>query len=203
MRLLLAGLLIMTSIARAEPVPQLPVLVDIYGVSEGSYLNIRSEPRLDAPVIGTFQPDDTGIEIVGWEPTARWLQVNVGERSGWVWRNYVGLSETTEPRLRCFGTEPFWSQTVTEDGVRWSTPAETADGRLIIANYPTEPDPRGLPRAFYGEYLGSGRVIRVLIQHGQCSDGMSDQSFALSATMTVTQYGQQGAPQSGCCSIAP
>jgi uncharacterized membrane protein len=202
MRLLLAGLLVTASIARAEPVPQLPVLVDVRNVSADSHLNIRAQPDLTAPIIGTFAPDQTAIELVGWEPSARWFQVNLGERFGWVSRTYIGVSDV-EPRLRCFGTEPFWSQTVTENGVRWSTPAETEDGRLIIANYPTEPDPAGLPRAFYGEYQRTGRVVRVLIQHGMCSDGMSDQTFALSATMTMTQYGQQGPSYSGCCSIQP
>jgi uncharacterized membrane protein len=202
MRLLLAGLLITASIARAEPVPQLPVLVDVRNVSAESHLNIRAEPDLTAPVIGTFAPDQTAIELVGWEPSARWLQVNIGERSGWVFRNYIGESDAA-PRLHCFGTEPFWSQSVTEDGVRWSTPAGTEDGRLIVADYPTEPDPSGLPRAFYGEYLHGGRVVRVLVQHGMCSDGMSDQSYALSATMTVTLYGQKGPALTGCCSIQP
>lgn len=179
-----------------EPAP--PALYRVTGVE--TRLNIRAEPTLDAAVIASFSPGTTDIEVVATDPGGTWGRINTGESSGWVSLSF--LTRDSAPweanalpaTLRCFGTEPFWSV--------------SHDGDKLIRSGPDAPD-----RAFAIDKVsglgGSGsRVVVARDDKGavtlgiapeQCSDGMSDHVFGLSARL-----GEGDAPAlTGCCSVAP
>ena len=53
------------------------------GVAANDLLNIRAAPSANAEIIGTLSPRARHIEVVGYDDTGRWAQINTGEISGW------------------------------------------------------------------------------------------------------------------------
>ncbi|MGR3466510.1 MAG: SH3 domain-containing protein, partial [Shimia sp.] len=62
---------------------QLPALFDVTGVRADDVLNIRTEPTARAPIIGSFAPDETAIEVLERSPSGTWGRVRYGEQMGW------------------------------------------------------------------------------------------------------------------------
>ena len=89
---------------------------------------------------------------------------------------------------RALGTEPFWTVTIANGRMTYTTP----DGSFSV------PAP-------HGEETGDGRVwetrrIRLHVWHGQCSDGMSDNLYPQTARAVVdgrTLNGCGGTPVAG------
>ncbi len=82
---------------------------------------------------------------------------------------------------RAVGTEPFWSLTLTPEGMRF----ENADGMRVA-----EPTPR-LQRGVAGD-LYRGRRLEVNIVHRECSDGMSDRVYPNEVQVWVDGRGYRG-----------
>lgn len=55
-----------------------PALHDVTGVAADDVLNIRSEPSASSPIIGTFSPFETDVEVVALSPDGGWGRVNAG-----------------------------------------------------------------------------------------------------------------------------
>jgi uncharacterized membrane protein len=76
--------------------------------------------------------------------------------------------------FRAFGNEPFWNANVEGDTVTYSTPDDQAGVVL-----------QGTRRAVPGgvEIAGShdGKTFALTVTAGECSDGMSDNTYALEA----------------------
>ena len=205
MRLLISlGFCVAASAACAQS-QNLPELFTVKDVAADDKLNIRLEPNPKADIVGHFEPSQSGIEVVAKSSDGAWSKVNSGEASGWVASQFLEVQPNTwvsgqsPENLTCVGTEPFWSVSTLKGALSFKTP----DG----GDQPWT-EAKTIDRGFEGDRnriilakAGSEQVTAV-IQPNQCSDGMSDRSFGLSATL-IFQGGENG-PQAyyGCCSIA-
>ncbi|AXC49260.1 peptide-binding protein [Paracoccus suum] len=176
-----------------------PVLARVSGVASGDVLNIRAFPKADASILGELAPDATGVELMA--ERDGWYLVNTGERSGWASGRYLTpgpnpfANGAVPATLRCLGTEPFWSLTRDDKALVLSTPEDQAGARFALRQTLV---PRGdaPDRTFLAEGL------TAIITPAQCSDGMSDRVYSLSATL-ILGVAPDAAQQSGCCTIAP
>lgn len=86
-------------------------------------------------------------------------------------------SPAPEQRFQALGTEPFWSLEVLPGQLRYSSP-DNIEGTAFAAT-----------RATGGEvltYMGTleGKPVTLLVEPGECSDGMSDTVYRWKATFT-------------------
>lgn len=94
----------------------------------------------------------------------------------------VAASET----VRFTGTEPFWGGQVAGSSLVYKTP-DNPDGTTITVERFAG---RG-GMSWSGTY--QGKPFRLAVSEGECSDGMSDRSYPLTATLAVA-----GEQRSGC-----
>ena len=181
---------------------QLPTLSDVTGVAANDRLNIRERPDAGASVIGTLPPDAKGVEVVA--QRNGWAQVNTGERAGWVnarfltYRSDVWTSGQLPATLSCLGNEPFWSLRQVGETMVYETPegARQMDRRAVLD--------QGFPSPVRGVIAGDAQGrLTLAMQPAQCSDGMSDRVYGLSALLIFDGAGQASRMQSGCCRISP
>lgn len=181
---------------------QLPTLSDVTGVAANDRLNIRERPDASASVIGTLPPDAKGVEVVA--QRNGWAQVNTGERAGWVnarfltYRSDVWTSGQLPATLSCLGNEPFWSLRQVGETMVYETPegARQMDRRAVLD--------QGFPSPVRGVIASDAQGrLTLAMQPAQCSDGMSDRVYGLSALLIFDGAGQASRMQSGCCRISP
>lgn len=196
-------LAVVASPALATPEYVLPTLFDVTGVAANDKLNIRERPDAKSTVIGTLAPDAKGVEVIA--ERNGWSMVNTAERAGWVnslylnYRTDVWMAGALPANLSCHGTEPFWSLRQVGDKMVYETPegARQMQRRAVLDD--------GYFRSTKRSVIAGddkGRVTAV-ISPDQCSDGMSDRMFGLSATLVFDGSGQSSQMQTGCCQIAP
>lgn len=176
----------------------IPGLYDVTGVKAGDALNVRAGAGTGAAVIGQLQPGARDIEVVAQSEDGKWGQINLGETSGWVSLRYLrarGTAAWPPARMRCFGTEPFWSFDLAGDSGKAVFKApdvkELHVSDLLFG--------RSMNRTDRFNVTGPGTT--AVIAGGACSDGMSDRNFALRIDLLL----QNGPPRhySGCCTLAP
>ncbi len=183
--------------------PDWPALYDVTAVASGDVLNVRQRPSADAAIIGSLLPTATDIEVIRTNPSEDWAQINVGERSGWVSLRFMTRQPDQwmgrlPPVTFCFGTEPIWS-------------LERADGLLRFERL--DFDPIGVDETYFlisrnslenfvasGSSITSGLTLHVAAQ--ECSDGMSDRAYGLTADLLV-EDAFDATLYSGCCTISP
>ncbi|SIS54451.1 SH3 domain-containing protein [Roseivivax lentus] len=175
----------------------LPALYDVTGVASDDVLNVREGPAASAAQIGALGPAATDIEVTAIENG--WGRVNTDERSGWASLSFLArqggqwADGLPAPRT-CFGTEPFWSLDLAADVFDF----QLFDKGLVSGPITLRTRASGRPDryAFAGE-AGGDRAILVM-GRAECSDGMSDRLYGLTADFLLgdTLY-------SGCCSVAP
>lgn len=200
---LILGLTLLAAPTLGGPARLLPSLFDVTGVAANDTLNIRENPDAKAAVIGTLPPDARGVEVVA--ERGGWALVNTAERAGWVNARYLAPRGDVWARgalpatLSCGGTEPFWS-------------LRQVGARLV---YETPESSRAMERRAVLQASGSGGLARsvvagdakgrltMVIQPQQCSDGMSDRVYGLSAVLVFDGASQPSRMLSGCCRIAP
>ena len=91
-----------------------------------------------------------------------------------------------DERVQFTGTEPFWGGSVTGSALTYSTP-EVPDGTVIeVTRF------AGRGGLSWTGILG-GQRFALAITPGECSDGMSDRTYPLVATLAV-----EGQQRSGC-----
>ena len=188
--------------ALATPEYVLPTLFDVTGVAANDKLNIRERPDAAARVIGTLPADAKGVEVVA--ERSGWAQVNTAERAGWVnarylaYRTDVWAQGQLPPTLSCAGNEPFWSLRQVGKTMVYETPegARQMERRAVLD--------QGFRSPVRGVIAGDAQGrLTVAIQPAQCSDGMSDRAYGLSATLIFDGAGQASRMQTGCCRISP
>lgn len=163
----------------------------------------------DAPggtIIDTLSAGHGPIETTGADQTGAWLRIGLAESDGWVARDALAPREvarfegTAVPEgLVCSGTEPFWSATLSGDGVMidalgaepaaWSLVGlSVAEGRV------------GTPAV--ATLMREGASALLVIRAAACSDGMSDRTHAWQADL-VHQVGGDTplAFRTGCCRL--
>lgn len=171
-----------------------PGLYDVTGVAADDVLNIRSDARAQSDVIGQLAHNATRVEIIDTSENGRWGRVAAGERSGWVAMRFLSLQDKVDPAqgLNCFGTEPFWTLTLAQDGkARYTNPDFPAFQYSRIAS--------GISanRTDRWFFTGKARVstVTAIVQAQLCDDGMSDRDYAMSVDVIFNADHLL----SGCC----
>jgi uncharacterized membrane protein len=180
-----------------------PALYQVRGVPAGDVLNIRAEPSAQAEILGSFAPNQTGIEVMAITADGRWALLNVGEGQGWAATRFLVRTKQDSwqdgtQQLRCFGTEPFWQLTAFLPGhqAEYFTPDNGGVNLVTDAGaLPRTQFPPTLAIPFSGAHEGM-----AVLMADACFDGMSDRSYAISALL---YFRGQTQGQSGCCSLAP
>lgn len=83
------------------------------------------------------------------------------------------------------GTEPFWGGTVTGNSVRYMIP-EDQFGKVVE----TRPDHTADRETYRGSLRG--RPFVLTLTAGPCSDGMSDHTYAFTASLEVSGEARRG-----------
>jgi uncharacterized membrane protein len=81
--------------------------------------------------------------------------------------------------INAVGTEPFWAVEIRKDHLKVTgvdMPERTAPNRGVRLRGPT---------ASWTSTTDTGEALSVILAEGQCSDGMSDRVYPLSALVTV------------------
>jgi uncharacterized membrane protein len=189
----------LTLAAGAAAAQDYPALHSVTGVAGDDILNVRTRPMAQANVIGTLAPDAEGIEVIAEENG--WGQLNVDGQSGWANLSFLSRVEGSAlpqaPRFTCFGTEPFWSLSVTPGADAVFSVPEGVDRAFSLSPLTTASG-RFQPFAALGS--ASGGTLALVVAEEACSDGMSDNRFGLSTTVVLGGYDTQ--VYSGCCSLA-
>lgn len=181
-----------------------PALYDVTGVASDDVLNIRERPDASSPVIGTFAPDATGIEVIAANDEMTWGRVNVAERSGWVSLAYLerrpGQWDGALPQIQsCFGTEPFWNFTRTgANRFRFEALGEEPFTLPVTESARSE----NRRDSFHIVAEGSDGSSVAILETEACNDGMSDRDYGISVQL-VLGIGGGSRHVSGCCSLAP
>lgn len=89
------------------------------------------------------------------------------------------------PHFQALGTEPFWSFDVSADKLIYSSP-EVLKGISLKAR--SAADGKG----YRYTAVMNGKPLVLVIQPGQCSDGMSDTTYAYTATYTLGTQTERG-----------
>ncbi|GAB4260259.1 MAG: hypothetical protein Kow0013_03660 [Pararhodobacter sp.] len=179
-----------------------PALFRVTGVASNDVLNIREEPSAQAPIVGSLQPHDTAVEVLGRSDDGRWGLVRTPETHGWSSMRYLApLGHDPwffgKTEIVCSGTEPFWTMTYFRptNRVEYIAPDDSFEMRVMADTPPHTlyPQTMGLP-------LTGARQGFAVIRQSLCFDGMSDSAYGLE-----TQVYWQGdhAPLSGCCMLRP
>lgn len=182
----------------------LPTLFDVTGVAQNDALNIRSAPNAQAVILGTLAPDARNIEVVGFDETGRWAQVNAGPVSGWASARYLDYQvdvwkpDELPATLQCRGNEPFWSLRPQGDTLVFSTP-DARDREMAIEEVLDTGVFRD-PRRAVTAQDGSDSITAFIVPMA-CSDGMSDRAYGLDVTAVVKKSGLTQL-LNGCCTIA-
>lgn len=197
MRRAAAGALCAALLGGMAAAQDLPALYDVTGVASDDVLNVRDAPQASANRIGTLAPDSAGIEVIATQ--GGWARVNTAERSGWASLSFLvrqpgQWGDGLPAPQSCFGTEPFWSLDLTEGEATFDVPdAGTQTGPITLRIAATgRPD-----RYAFAAEMAEGRAVFVM-GRTECSDGMSDRLYGLSADVLIGDV-----MYSGCCSVAP
>lgn len=185
---------------------EMPSLADVTGVASNDTLNVRLDPHHTTDIVGTLAYNAQNVEVVAVSDDGRWALLNSGKASGWVRNKFLVQTSDTpwhhfETALSCVGTEPFWVFGVSERA--HVATFEAID--VAPTAYATDWTSGLIARPAREIGLGAGNSengFSALIEDGQCSDGMSDRSFALTIRLFVHQDGAT-AGYGGCCSLDP
>ncbi len=82
--------------------------------------------------------------------------------------------------IRAFGTEPFWSAQIADGKLTYLTPATQASGGLSVPVQRAD----GAASVQFTAMVG-GDALQILVTPGECSDGMSDNSYPWTVERTL------------------
>lgn len=182
-----------------------PALYDVTGVAEDDVLNIRAEPSVSSEIVGELAPDETAVEVIEMSRDGDWGRVNTDEASGWASLAFLtrrpGQWVGEAPRnARCFGTEPFWSLDIGDDGATFETP----EAMPLDFERTARLGSRNRIDRFAQIYENELGGIVAALRNASCSDGMSDRAYGWEVDLLLVVAGEDNAQLfSGCCTIAP
>ncbi len=90
-----------------------------------------------------------------------------------------------QKHFQALGTEPFWSVEVLPGKLRYSSP-EQPDGITFAATATS------LGSAYRYAGTMTGAKVMLTITPGKCSDGMSDQTYAYTAALSIGDRAMRG-----------
>jgi uncharacterized membrane protein len=170
--------------------------VDVAGVSADDVLNLRSEPRGDAPLVGALSSTAGAIEVV--RRSEGWAYVKTGSQAGWASARFLVPTRTFESGkppspLQCIGTEPFWALVVDGDRATYSSP----DVKPVTVSIGKIQQSRNTLTTWRLSMNG-GPIASAIIEARQaCSDNMSDRVFPF----RVHVEARDATFFSGCCDL--
>ncbi|UYV37424.1 SH3 domain-containing protein [Rhodobacteraceae bacterium D3-12] len=198
-RLLAAVLLLLPGFAMAQT--QYPALHDVTGVASDDVLNVRAEPRGDAPVIGALSFAAKFVEVVRVENG--WGLVTLGEGSGWASLRYLKAQPHTPgafpDQISCYGTEPFWSLSYDGNNALHYSDINGADRLMRVQSILRAQGRLDRHALIAGSEDG---LVTAVYARAQCSDGMSDRAYGFSVD-AVLRDPDGHVLLSGCCTIKP
>ena len=172
-----------------------PALHSVIGVAAGDLLNVREGPTTSSPVIAALRHTASGIEIIKTTADGKWGLLNVAEGTGWTAMQHLTKTIVSDPKSQCFGTEPFWIADFGTDA-SFELAGETAQSYQVVAKTNSTNRTDRFATVAQGT---TGQLIATLSAK-ECSDGMSDRLFGLSAELLVEEAGSW-TQYSGCCSL--
>lgn len=176
----------------------LPTLFAVANLEPGDALNVRPTPGTDGAPIDRLPEGTRNVEVVALSADGRWGRINRGEGSGWVHLRYmseqpeVWTAGAVPATLRCFGTEPFWSAAAEGDSLRVT---RLGDVDIVL---PVTSAAEAGPRGRDVTAASGAESLTLAVAPAECSDGMSDRVFGLSAVL-----GLSSGRLHGCCSLQP
>jgi uncharacterized membrane protein len=206
-----------------EPAPLEPARVGFFGDSKAVVLALgldyRNETlttgftiaRLGCPLVRVdwkresrhHAPDAVGsecdwLEVIETTPDGTWGLVGISEGNGWVNMRFLARSDIFPyelPRpLACIGTEPFWRIGLYPRGDEFEM---MGDMRRDLNRVHEAVGENGfLARLEEGPTLER----TLIVEKGQCSDGMSDRRYGWHATL-FTEAPDGNYVLSGCCTL--
>ncbi|MCC6948136.1 MAG: hypothetical protein IT539_10265 [Bradyrhizobiaceae bacterium] len=171
---------------------------DVADVAADDVLNLRTEPRANAPLAGALPPTASGVEVL--RRSEGWAYVRFGRQTGWAAARFLRPSITFSggrppSPLQCIGTEPFWSFSIDGSQSTFRT-LETEPVAAEIGKI----EPSRNSTIVWLVRPDSGPVRSAVIEARQaCSDNMSDRVFPFRISIET----QDGQLLSGCCDIRP
>ena len=189
-------LLICSVLAGAASAQTLPERYKVYDVASNDVLNIRSGPVATSDIIGSFNPTDMNVEVLGIEDN--WAYVSAGERMGWVSMRYLRENPVVPGdvphTISCLGTEPFWDLTRQNN--------TTSYGSLGFERRPlTVMRAAAADNGFLVNATDiSSRIYTLSINALACGDGLSDRQFGMSATLFKEAL-NGNTVLTGCCTF--
>jgi uncharacterized membrane protein len=175
---------------------------EVINVAADDYLNVRSGANVQSSIIVRIPHNAKTVVVTGkavQQKKSTWVNVVWQGKEGWVNQAYlrpVGLSannsNAADTRLRCGGTEPFWSIDITSGQAKY-TPMDGAEMRLPIQFRGTSANN---PTIAVIQAKAGGKSLGLFLQKlGTCSDGMSDINYPY----TITALINGDIVYSGCC----
>ncbi|MGV6809278.1 MAG: COG3650 family protein [bacterium] len=181
-------------------------LYAVRDVAVNDYLNVRAQAGTKAMVITMIPHDATTVRLTGQEKQlgrSTWVKVLWQSKQGWVNRRYLIKAveqipvsaqkpTTSEPTLRCGGTEPFWSIDVS----RKTASFKPMDGENMSLPVTFRSQSANNPTIAAVDARNKERNITLFLQKvAECSDGMSDINYPFRVTTIINNK----AVYSGCC----
>lgn len=193
MRVRLAGALALALVF--QPVASAQERAQVVDVPYWDTLNMRAEPKGDAPILRALPAYASNIEVL--ERRQDWVKVRYFDKEGWVAARHLGAPLTyagNEPPvpLQCGGTEPFWSLVFDKKTALYRELGTEVDEKLSIQ------DARASRNDLTTWVMGfdGGMLDRVVLSTDRmCSDGMSDTDYLF----RILLMRGDGEVRSGCC----
>ncbi len=190
----------------AYPEPELSYHVS--GVQRGDTLTVRLQPGIGGEPAGVLESTAQGVIVSGVSQQIQgaewWEIIYPAADGGFGWVNSTFLSPeqvTTESAanypIQCIGTEPFWSVTIDEGGVTFSSP-ESKDVKFTSTSRVAAQGLRGhfvVRIKDVSSDAGPEGAVVVTMAYDYCSDNMSDNRYPFYATAMLPS----GAVLGGCC----
>ncbi|WP_323035190.1 SH3 domain-containing protein [Pararhodobacter sp.] len=197
----LAAMFLTFAAATSTRAQDFPALFSVTGVANNDVLNIRQEPSARAPIVGTFSPRQTGIEVIGLSEDRRWGLVRTEEGVGWSAIRFLRQErpdswQQGQQHLTCLGTEPFWNLNLFLPSNRAEFEDLATGGFELRTNAPHMSFTRH-PATMAMSFNGARQGFAV-IRQGVCSDGMSDRLYGLEVQL---YWHDQPEGLSGCCML--
>ena len=194
-----AGLFVLGTLTAAHAEP---AYYRVSGVSAHDVLNIRAEPTVNAPIVGTLPPGASPVEVL--ETSGNWARLSTGEGPGWVSLRFLQeISVATLPGthlpegLVCVGAEPFYDIALNGAAIRHRHPDNEAG--IVYAPARSGTTAARLGRYFVeGERNGGAGRMSMIVRSEACTDGMSDRDYGWSLDAIIVGDGEPYALE-GCC----
>jgi len=184
------------------PKPTFPSYHRVVGVAGNDVLNIRLEPSARSPIVGSFAPNASNIEVI--DISNGWGRVIVAESNGWVRMKFLAetaiatIAGTRIPEaIQCFGTEPFWDLVSLGGDRMVFNDINAQKTEFTISNANPASSRETIDVVWMRSVNATGAVF---FDRQYCSDGMSDRLYGRRVLFSITANGE-ALGFDGCCML--